>query len=88
MSSEVTEITRTDRHRPRAISAEPDGPDWVSFGGDTPGTDVQVRYRGPHTDYAVVVAGGTLLVRETVRTCRSPGETVTISIKRTWSFGR
>ena len=42
--------------------------------GRHPGTVVHVRYRGPPTDYAIDVAGGTLLVRETGRTCRSPGE--------------
>ena len=72
----------------RSVQGRMVRPDWVSFGGDTPGTVVHVRYRGPHTDYAVDVAEGTLLVRETGRTCRSPGETVSIWIKRTWSFGR
>ena len=62
-------------------------PDWVSFGGDTPGTVAHVRYRGPHTDYAVDVAGGTLLVRETGRTARYPGANVSLSIHRTWPFG-
>lgn len=62
-------------------------PDWVSFGGDVPGVVIHVRYRGPHTDYAVDVAGGTVLVRETGRSCRIPGATVGISIHRTWSLG-
>ena len=59
-------------------------PDWVSFGGEIPGTVIHVRYRGPHTDYAVDVPGGTLMVRETGRVRRSPGERVTVSIDRTW----
>ncbi len=77
-----------------AIGAEPSGegrmvrPDWVSFGGDIPGTVVHVRYRGPHTDYAVDVGGSTVLVRETGRTARDPGATVSLSVKRRWSFGR
>lgn len=58
-------------------------PDWVSFGGEIPGTVVHVRYRGPHTDYAFDVAGGSLLVREAGRVRRTPGETVIISIDRT-----
>jgi iron(III) transport system ATP-binding protein len=62
-------------------------PDWVSFGGDTPGTVVHVRYRGPHTEYAVHVAGGTLLVRETGCTARDPGAAVSLSIHRTWPLG-
>jgi ABC-type Fe3+/spermidine/putrescine transport system ATPase subunit len=62
-------------------------PDWVSFGGDIPGTVSLVRYRGPHTDYAVDVVGGTLLVRETGRTRRNPGAVVGVSIHRTWDFG-
>ena len=62
-------------------------PDWVSFGGDVPGVVIHVRYRGPHTDYAVDVAGGTVLVRETGRSCRIPGATVGISIHRTWALG-
>jgi ABC-type Fe3+/spermidine/putrescine transport system ATPase subunit len=77
-----------------ATGAEPSGearlvrPDWVSFGGDVPGTVVHLRYRGPHTDYAVDVGGSTVLVRETGRTDRDPGATVCLSIKRTWSFAR
>ncbi len=62
--------------------------DWVSFGGDVPGVVNQVRYRGPHTDYAVDVAGGTLLVRETGRTCRCPGDNVGLSIHHTWPLAR
>lgn len=62
-------------------------PDWVSFGGDIPGTVIHARYRGPHTDYAVNVARGTLLVREAGRTSRSPGDIVSLSIHRTWDFG-
>ena len=63
-------------------------PDWVTFGGDTQGTVVHVRYRGPHTEYAVHVAGGTLLVRETGRTARDPGAAVSLSIHRTWPLER
>ena len=61
--------------------------DWVSFGGDIPGSVIHARYRGPHTDYAVNVARGTLLVREAGRTSRSPGDIVSLSIHRTWDFG-
>jgi ABC-type Fe3+/spermidine/putrescine transport system ATPase subunit len=63
-------------------------PDWVSFGGDTPGVVIHIRFRGPHTDYAVDVAGGTLLIREPGRTSRQPGETVGLSIHRTWPLAR
>ena len=63
-------------------------PDWVSFGGDVPGSVVHVRYRGPHTDYAVDVAGSIVLVRETGRTTRDTGTNVSLSIRRTWSFAR
>src|SRR5450631_918229 len=62
-------------------------PDWVSFGGDVPGVVIGVRYRGPHTDYAVDVAGGTLLVRETGRTGRQPSDNVSLSIHHTWLCG-
>ena len=77
-----------------ATGGEPSGdarlvrPDWVSFGGDVPGTVVHVRYRGPHTDYAVDVGGSNVLVRETGRTTRDPGANVSLSIRRTWSFAR
>jgi len=77
-----------------ATGTEPSGqvqlvrPDWVSFGGDVPGVVVHMRYRGPHTDYAVDVAGGTLLVRETGRTYRRPGASVGLSIHRRWLLGR
>jgi hypothetical protein len=77
-----------------ATGSEPSGqallvrPDWVSFGGDVPGVVVHVRYRGPHTDYAVAVAAGTLLVRETGRTFRRPGADVGLSIGHTWPLAR
>jgi ABC-type Fe3+/spermidine/putrescine transport system ATPase subunit len=78
----------------QATGGDPSGlaqlvrPDWVSFGGDVPGVVVHVRYRGPHTDYAVDVAAGTLLVRETGRTFRSPGADIDLSIRRTWPLAR
>jgi ABC-type Fe3+/spermidine/putrescine transport system ATPase subunit len=59
-------------------------PDWVSFGGDVEGMVNHVRYRGPHTDYAVSVSAGTVLVRESGRPSRSPGASVGLSINRTW----
>ena len=57
-------------------------PDWVSFGGDVSGSS-STSARKEHTDYAVDVAEGTLLVRETGQNCRIPGATVGISIHRT-----
>jgi hypothetical protein len=45
-----------------------------------------VRYRGPHTDYAVDVAAGTVWVREPGPTSRRVGDSVGISIHRTWSL--
>ncbi|MEP6856215.1 MAG: ABC transporter ATP-binding protein [Pedococcus sp.] len=59
-------------------------PDWVRLGGDLPGRVDSVRYRGPHTDLVISVAGGQLLVSCPGPPRRRVGEQVGLTVTQTW----
>jgi ABC-type sugar transport system ATPase subunit len=59
-------------------------PDWARLGGDRAGVVVDVWFRGTHTDYAVRVEDGDLLIRVPAAPAYGRGEQVTWTLDRAW----
>lgn len=60
-------------------------PDWASVGlGDLPGTVRSVRYRGTHTDYEIVTAGGFVTVRDPGPPRLADGAEASWQLHRVW----
>lgn len=59
-------------------------PEWVSFGGDLAGVVRGVWFRGPHTDYTIEIAAGTLEARIPGPPRARPGEHVSCTVTRGW----
>ena len=57
-------LVRPDWARLDAADLDGAGLHGAGLGGDLPGAVVEVRFRGPHTDYHVATPAGTLLIRE------------------------
>jgi ABC-type Fe3+/spermidine/putrescine transport system ATPase subunit len=62
-------------------------PDWAALGGDLPGRVTAVRFGGPHTDYEIGTPAGTVLIRQSGRPRRAPGEVTGWSLRRVWLVG-
>jgi hypothetical protein len=62
-------------------------PDWAALGGDLPGRVTAVRFGGPHTDYEIGTPAGTVLIRQSGRPRRAPGEVTGWSLRRVWLAG-
>lgn len=58
--------------------------DWLHFDGSVPAEVEDVRYRGTHTDYRLVTAMGTLLLREPGPARFAVGAATTCAIERVW----
>ena len=74
---------------PASFLAGPDGPmlvrpDWARLGGDRSGVVVDVWFRGSHTDYAMRVNEGDLLIRAPAAPAYERGEQVTWTLDRAW----
>ena len=74
---------------PASFLAGPAGPmlvrpDWARLGGDRSGVVVDVWFRGSHTDYAVRVNEGDLLIRAPAAPAYERGEHVTWTLDRAW----
>ena len=59
-------------------------PDWADLGGDLPGRVTHVWYRGPHTDYRLETAAGTVEIRRDGSPVARQGERVTWTLRRVW----
>jgi ABC-type Fe3+/spermidine/putrescine transport system ATPase subunit len=59
-------------------------PEWVTFGGDLGGVVRDVWFRGPHTDYTIEIAAGTLDARVAGPPQARPGEHVSCTVSRGW----
>ncbi|MGH3332108.1 MAG: ABC transporter ATP-binding protein [Nocardioidaceae bacterium] len=76
---------------PASVITSPEGPeqvlvrpDWAYLDGPLDGRLLQVWFRGPHSDYRVESAFGTLLVRQPGPPAHRAGESVTWGLRRTW----
>jgi ABC-type Fe3+/spermidine/putrescine transport system ATPase subunit len=59
-------------------------PEWAELGGPLPGRLITTRYRGPHTDYTIETAAGTLTVRRPGPPTERPGRRVGWTLHRVW----
>lgn len=59
-------------------------PDWARLGGDRDGVVVDVWFRGSHTDYAVRVPEGVILIRSPAAPAYERGDEVTWTLDRAW----
>lgn len=59
-------------------------PDWAALGGELSGIVAAVWFRGPHTDYRLETASGTLELRELGAPRARPGELVGWTLHRAW----
>ncbi len=59
-------------------------PDWADLGGDLPGRVTHVWYRGPHTDYRLETAAGSVEIRRDGAPIAQPGERATWTLRRVW----
>lgn len=62
-------------------------PDWASLGGPLPGRLSGAWFRGPHTDYRIETAAGTLELRAPGPPRASIGDEVGWSLERAWPAG-
>ena len=60
-------------------------PDWAELGGDLPGRVTHVWYRGPHTDYRLETAAGSVEIRGDGAPIAIPGERINWTLRRVWS---
>jgi iron(III) transport system ATP-binding protein len=60
-------------------------PDWAELGGDLPGRVTHVWYRGPHTDYRLETAAGSIEIRRDGAPIAKPGERINWTLCRVWS---
>jgi len=61
-------------------------PDWAELGGPLEGVVERVRYEGPHTDYLVVTAAGSLLLRHSGGPRLAVGEPAGFGILQAWAL--
>jgi iron(III) transport system ATP-binding protein len=59
-------------------------PEWARLEGDRPGRVVDVRFRGPHTDYYLEVDEGLLQVREPGTPRHRRGDRVSWTLRESW----
>jgi ABC-type Fe3+/spermidine/putrescine transport system ATPase subunit len=59
-------------------------PDWLSLGGDLPGSVAAAWYRGPHTDYRLDTPVGTIDLRAPGPPRWKPGEACGWDLERVW----
>jgi len=62
-------------------------PGWSRLGGSATGTVEAVWFRGPHTDYLVETAVGSIQIREAGTPRYHVGEPVQWSLRRSWLLG-
>lgn len=61
-------------------------PEWARLDGDRPGRLVDVRFRGPHSDYLLQTAHGRLLIRRPGPPTHQRGDAVTWSLDHCWAL--
>jgi ABC-type Fe3+/spermidine/putrescine transport system ATPase subunit len=59
-------------------------PEWAALGGSLPAEVDQVRYRGPHTDYRLATAAGSIDVRHPGTPAARAGDRVGWTLHRVW----
>jgi ABC-type sugar transport system ATPase subunit len=62
-------------------------PDWVREGGPLVGRTTAVDFRGPHTDYRITTAAGSLLLRLGGPPRHAVGEIMSWTLERAWVVG-
>ncbi len=67
--------------RPRRILVRPD---WVREGGPLVGRTTAVDFRGPHTDYRITTAAGSLLLRLVGPPRHAVDEVMSWTLERAW----